>query len=198
MDAYDHLINKGIQALFFPSTTTIASSNLLDVHQLHYLRHNIPDNDIIKLLPPPHKTNILNLSEDISNAQYRYDTSSSAKLKYYINFCLDPEQRKILLNSIFEVFNFSQSIIAKNLYMNRKDLIKLAKTSSIGSHAHSHRPLATLAKNDLHSEVVHSKTILENITEKTIRGISYPYEVLLRSLTYTVPPLSLAILMALL
>jgi len=82
------------------------------------------------------------------------------------------------LNTPFTVF-VTSDLVKNNIdnYLTRTQLKELSNSSlcSIGSHASSHTPLASLSKETALKELIESKTFLENIIEKTVNTISYPH-----------------------
>lgn len=62
-------------------------------------------------------------------------------------------------------------------YLSVSDIAKLAKNPlcTIGSHGHSHKPLAELSQGELILELQKSKQILQKITGMETLSISYPH-----------------------
>ena len=61
--------------------------------------------------------------------------------------------------------------------MNNSQLRNLSQRKYLGSHCHSHLPLAELNISDIKYELTHSKKIIENLCNCKITSVSYPYGV---------------------
>ncbi|AGA24473.1 polysaccharide deacetylase family protein [Singulisphaera acidiphila] len=68
------------------------------------------------------------------------------------------------------------SALGRALFMTWDQVRRLAGSGmSIGSHAHDHRALASLAEPDQRHELVESKRILEQEVGREIQGVAYPF-----------------------
>jgi peptidoglycan/xylan/chitin deacetylase (PgdA/CDA1 family) len=107
--------------------------------------------------------------------QYRYDELISRKVKYYLNFVLDPTERIEWISHRFIKMFGSERSASDALYMNAEDFHTLGKQHLLGTHAHAHRPLAVLSEGQMKQEIAQSLDILENLSSKRPIGISYPF-----------------------
>jgi hypothetical protein len=175
------ILNKmGISASFFINPSNLVESKVSPVHQLHILRSQIQPDILTEFLMD--KINDLNLDInftelDFINAKsnYFYDVDYIANFKYLINFKLPFKERDLITNSAFQYF-LPQNNYYKEIYMNKSELVSLAKMGLLGSHTYNHLPVGTLSKDELLYEINNSYETILNITNGIIpNGISYPY-----------------------
>ncbi len=88
---------------------------------------------------------------------------------------LGPKQRDETVREIVEKIG-PGPLKAKSLYLSREDLKDLASKPgvTIGSHTLSHPNLLRLTESELRRELQDSKNILEEITEREVKHLSYP------------------------
>ena len=180
INALPILNNMGISAAFFINPSNLVDSKISPVHQLHILRSQIHPKILTEFIME--KINDLNIDInfnelDFVNAKnnYFYDVDYIANFKYLLNFKLSFNVRDLLINSAFDYF-LPQNSDYKDIYMNKSELVSLAKMGLLGSHAYNHLPLGTLSKDELFYEISNSYETFLNITDGIIpNGISYPY-----------------------
>ena len=80
-----------------------------------------------------------------------------------------------LLNVFSKFITTSEKDISKELYMDVNQVKDLYDRGYLGTHGKSHKPLATLNDDDLHSDIKSSMDCIENICGGKIESITYPY-----------------------
>jgi peptidoglycan/xylan/chitin deacetylase (PgdA/CDA1 family) len=180
INALPILKKMGIPASFFINPSNLIESKISLVHQLHILRTQIhPDILTEFLMDKISELDLdINFTElDFINAKsnYLYDVDYIANFKYLLNFKLPFEVRDLLVNSAFIYFS-PQSNDFQDIYMNKLELVSLAKMGFLGSHTYNHLPVGTLNKDELFYEINHSFDTLIEITNGILpNGISFPY-----------------------
>jgi len=175
MKAINLLEKMETTAICFVPTAPIMEGYVLDVHKLQMIRSNVDDDTLSKELENKFNYQKHEFDDQVLAIQYRYDNPLARRIKYFLNFILDHESRCAWTSRYFSSLFGNEREIARDLYMSRDDLKYLAKKQILGSHAHTHVPLATLDNKLMQHEIHHSRTILEEITGTAPIGISYPY-----------------------
>lgn len=175
MEAFELLKKKSIPAIFFVSTNTLVNYKVNLVHQLHYIRSKLSDEKLYENLKNLTSINDFNFDLNVLNKQYRYDNLQAQKIKYYLNFVLDIETKTNVINKLFKRLVDNEKLFSKKLYMDSEDIIKLANENCLGTHTHSHLPLATLPPKLIDKEINKSINILSDITKQKVKIVSYPY-----------------------
>ena len=165
----------GGKCLFFVPVVPLKNSIVLDVHKLQFIRSKLSDEELSVILNKEYKFNEYKINTLIVNKQYRYDNILSKKIKYFLNFVIDNDQKTFLLNKIFIKYFGSESEFSKKLYMNLEDWRYLSKNEMIGCHGYSHLAMAGLSKEKLSVEIGEAKEYIEKKIKKPIDWISYPY-----------------------
>jgi Polysaccharide deacetylase len=161
--------------VFFVSTAPLVERRILEVHKLHMIRSLRSDAEIASALQAIYGKAFSNLDLDVARRQYRYDDDQAAQVKYFMNFVLDLEARQKWSDQAFVELFGDEAAAASQLYMNADDVRELARLGMLGTHGHSHRPLAELDDSGLRNEIQLSLGILAELGATNIRGISYPY-----------------------
>jgi len=176
MDVFDLLLRKGIPGMFFVSTEALQKQTVLFVHKLHYIRSVMNDEQMYEFLDHHNKISSYALDDHLLQNQYRYDSVMARRIKYFLNFVLDTNERHKLVDDLFNELVVDENKFSTELYMDREDLKRLAAQVMLGSHAHTHRPLATLSDEDARLDMQQSLDFLHQSTGgKAIKMISYPY-----------------------
>ncbi|MCR5885711.1 polysaccharide deacetylase family protein [Rhizobacter sp. J219] len=175
MTAIVDLAAVGACAICFVPTQPLLELQVLDVHKLQMVRARLPDEQLADMLNLRFGFHGREFDEQHLAIQYRYDAPLSRRVKYFLNFMLEPQARDSWLSQAFSDLLGDERAAASSLYMTEDDLRLLARLGLIGSHAHSHRPLATLDAATLGSELQRSFDELKRITGVAPLGISYPY-----------------------
>lgn len=156
-------------------TLPYKDNKVLPVHKLQMIRSKITDKKLSEELDNKYNFNKVKFEDQILEIQYRYDSKISRRIKYFLNFILNVEEKNIWLSNYFERIFGDESLIVKKLYFSIDELKYLATKNQIGSHAHSHVPLSSLNKDQIKKELMYSKNILRDITGLKPIGVSYPY-----------------------
>jgi len=174
MSALELLKKKGVPALFYVTTNSIKNSTVVDVHKLHYIRSIMKDSDVYHFINNKIDSSLVVYPENISEL-YRYDTLETKKLKYLLNFILEPTLKKSIIDELFNSLT-NETEFSKQLYMNREDIQKLDSLRCLGTHSDLHLPLATLSDDVIEKDIADSLDFLENnCGTSKINSISYPY-----------------------
>jgi peptidoglycan/xylan/chitin deacetylase (PgdA/CDA1 family) len=166
-----------IEAIYFINSINYIEKEVSQVHKIHLLRSQIPT---LKLL-----NRIENLSaeidfsfseEDMQNAKlcYNYDDFDSAYLKYLLNFKLTTDQTAKIINTLFDEYFNTNSVVA-NLYMTKEQLLTLSSLNMLGSHTHSHFPLGLLNPSLIKKELETTKYFIDSFGHKNSFSVSYPF-----------------------
>ena len=175
MNALALLDSLGITAMYFVPTAPLLQHNVLDVHKLHMIRTSLRDMDLATNLQKRFNFGAYEFDEQLIATQYRYDEPISRKVKYFLNFVLDPLARREWTSLLFAELFGSESAASEALYMSAEDLRMLARRHLLGTHAHSHVPLATLTAAESQHEIEKSLDVLEHVSGQRPLGISYPF-----------------------
>lgn len=96
------------------------------------------------------------------------------KKKFFLN---KKHEQIRLIDQIQKENNINLINKKKNDFLNKENIERLAKEKliNIGAHTHYHQNLGILNDDEKEKEIVSSKKILENITQKPIELFAYPY-----------------------
>jgi peptidoglycan/xylan/chitin deacetylase (PgdA/CDA1 family) len=175
MDAISLLDDMGATAICYVPTAPLARLHVLDVHKLQMIRSHVEDTRIAEELDREFAFSKQEFDESALAIQYRYDDPLARRVKYFLNFMLEESVRVAWTASYFQDCFGDESAIADDLYMSPADLRELAGRHLLGSHAHSHVPLARLSVDRLEDELVRSRDFLEAQTAALPAGVSYPF-----------------------
>jgi len=174
MDALELFNKKGIPALFYVTTNSIKNSTVVDVHKLHYIRSKMSDSDTYNEICKMIDNSIIEYPENL-NELYRYDTLETKKLKYLLNFILEPTIKNEIITKLSQEL-INEAELSKNLYMSKQDILKLSRLGYLGTHSDLHLPLATLGNEEMKTDIATSIDFLEKeCGTGKITSISYPY-----------------------
>jgi peptidoglycan/xylan/chitin deacetylase (PgdA/CDA1 family) len=173
MQAFNWLNKNNIPAVFYIPTLPLIESKVLDVHKLHFVRANIEDIELIKLLKNNSHYDYNDVDAQNAAQQYKYDNSLAREIKYQLNFKFSKEAKVSFIENTFNKLFQNELLFSNNLYMNKQEIQLLSKANMLGSHGHAHIPLA---KNlNAKDDIITSINYLENLTNKPIISFSYPY-----------------------
>ena len=120
--------------------------------------------------------NSYDATDEDAEVHYRYDDIETARSKYLINYVLPNGVKSALLDELFLDVIEDENSFCNKWYMSENEVNILQREfQCIGSHAWTHRPLATLKKKDVIVELKDSKALLEKITGSRIHALSYPF-----------------------
>jgi hypothetical protein len=137
-------------------TAPLLQREVLDVHKLQMIRSCLSDMELAANLQQRFNFGTYEFDDQLLTIQYRYDEPISRKVKYFLNFVLDPAARVEWISHRFvEIFG-SEQAASEALYMGAEDLRVLARRHLLGTHAHTHIPLATLTAAQVQHEIEQS------------------------------------------
>lgn len=165
----------GVGGLFFVPTAPLVERVVLDIHKLHMIRERLDDKAVAAELDRRFGLSGQVIDEELSTNQYPYDGRDARRVKYFLNFVLDEEQRLHWIRDTFTALVGDERAVAESLYMAPDEVRSLARLGALGSHAHGHVPLASLDPVALRQELERSRDILESLTGARCTGISYPF-----------------------
>lgn len=163
-----------IQGLFFISSSTIEEKKINLVHKIHILRSLFSANDLSKKISVNDKFFLTKEEQKIAVRTYVYDSKEVALIKYLLNFKLTHIELEQFFLEYYPDFIEEEKVFEK-LYMSYDEIKTLARNNQIGSHTHSHYPIAQLSENEIKFELEYSKKIIEDLTNIKVDFLSYPY-----------------------
>lgn len=169
------LDSLGVTAMYFVPTAPLLQRDVLDVHKLHMIRSRLSDVELAADLGQRFNFETYQFDDQLLAIQYRYDELISRKVKYFLNFVLDASARLAWTSRRFVELFGSERSASEALYMSAEDLHVLARRHLLGTHAHTHVPLATLTAAQVHLEISQSLDVLEHLSGRRPLGISYPF-----------------------
>ena len=177
--AWPILQRRSIPALFFINSDPVENSRISSVHKIHLLRANVLPERLMESFDRHMEQFGINWHEiDPSKAmgQYKYDTAEVARLKYLLNFALNPSDLDRLVDACFrELLCWSEEKVCKELYMSPEQVGILGVNGCVGSHAHQHLPLGMLSTEDIAYQIHLSRDLLSKWSKSEIYVLSYPY-----------------------
>lgn len=175
LGALELLEGIGACAVFFVPTAPLMDRIVLDVHKLHMIRERLADAEMAADLDRTFDFFNRPIDEDLSVNQYPYDGALARRVKFFLNFVLDEDQRRHWIHRTFDTLFGDERTVAASLYMDRRDVRMLAARRLLGSHGHGHVPLASLESGEIRLELERSRDILASLTGNACLGISYPF-----------------------
>ena len=169
------LAKLNVTAMYFVPTAPLLRHEVLDVHKLHMIRSRLSDTELAADLTQRFDFSTYEFDEKLLSIQYRYDEPLSRKVKYFLNFVIDAAARIEWTSLRFTELFGSERAACEALYMNADDLRILSGRHLLGTHAHTHVPLATLPDVQARFEIEQSLDVLENLSGQRPLGISYPF-----------------------
>lgn len=174
INGYSILHELNIEGYFFLNAVNFQDKKVTSVHKIHLLRSIIEPKKLREIIENQVDLTFLNKEKRRSHKIYRFDDKASAEVKYILNFHLSEENKENLINELFNNY-FNEKDVARKLYMDNNQVIDLSKKGMIGNHTFNHKHLGKLNDDELFFEINESKKYLENLTNKNINTISYPY-----------------------
>lgn len=165
----------GASAIFYVPTAPIVERFVLDVHKLQMIRARVEDAEIAVELDKAFSFDKKEFDDDLLAIQYRYDDELGRRVKYFLNFVLEENERLAWTTEYFARLFGDERVVAASLYMSSDDLHRLSVKRALGSHAHSHLPLATLGVDRMGHELAYSRLLIEEMTTSLPAGVSYPF-----------------------
>jgi peptidoglycan/xylan/chitin deacetylase (PgdA/CDA1 family) len=171
----DFLQKQSVPALFFSTTYPYINNDVHDVHKTHQIFIHNSDNEMAAYLDKKFGFHNVKFSKEQLDNSYSYDNKLKKKIKLFLNFILKEDQRKEVLNELFLKSVDDLKDFISEFYFSKEDLKFLASRGMLGTHSHSHLPLASLSAEDAMKEISISIKYLEKLTKTKIKAILYPY-----------------------
>jgi len=177
------LLNRKLSGAFFPASSSITKSKLLNVHSLQHIISCCEsiENLVIDLnrLCKQH-----GLIENQINSLYKkyavprsYDTADTMYVKRMLQFGLKENLQNDITSSLFEKYvNISKLEFSEKLYMNMEEVSELVKNGMyVGSHGAEHYWYNEISENKQREDIKTSLEFLEKIGTPTSNWIMcYP------------------------
>lgn len=174
MSALELFNKKGIPAIFYVTTNSIRNNSVVDVHKLHYIRSKMEDKKVYEFVAKNIDISTIKYPSNI-NDLYRYDSPETKKLKYLLNFILEPTVKTQIIDKLLETL-IEEHALSKKLYMTTEHIKQLDELGYLGTHSDLHLPLATLTDSAIKQDIKDSLTFLVEVCgANSIKSISYPY-----------------------
>ena len=109
--------------------------------------------------------------------EYKLLSQNEREYRFIRDRILSRDQFKIIMDSLFKKYSFKKEKVAKQLWMDKKNLLKLHnKGQVLGLHSHSHiNNLETLDYEKQYSEFYKNKKFIDNICNQSTISASYPF-----------------------
>lgn len=174
------LRRRGLRAAFFVCTQPLVERILLSVHRAHLLSGKFGYLELWdELLQAAGSLGIAGPEDACQHRaplQYRYDDPETARVKYYLNFQLDPEQRCAVLRKVFRSRFGEEAWFVDRHYASAAHLRELqAAGMAVGLHSHRHLPLAAVPDRVMRADLAENAARLHDLLGIRPRWISYPY-----------------------
>jgi peptidoglycan/xylan/chitin deacetylase (PgdA/CDA1 family) len=175
MQAIHWLCDRHFSAVCYVPTAPLVERRVLDVHKLHIIRTLKSDATLAASLVRTFGNAFIGMDRDAAARQYPYDDAIATQVKYFINFVLHKDERRMWADALFREIAGDEAAAAEALYMDGEDLRLLARKGMLGTHSHGHAPLSILGEDSARDEIGRSLDIIQEVTGVRVRGISYPY-----------------------
>lgn len=175
LSALKQLEQLDASAMCYVPTSTIVDRVVLGVHKLQMIRAKVEDEEVAKELDNRFDFFGHTFDDELLAIQYRYDGKLARRIKYFLNFVIDTQEKLQWTSEYFESLFGDERAVAEKLYMHKSEIEYLSKKCLLGSHAHSHLPLATLPDEEILKELQLASDILKDITGTQTMGMSYPF-----------------------
>jgi len=175
MNAFNWLVENEIPAIFYVPAKPFVEKTILDVHKLHLIRTKTNDADLLDLTNETFDIEFTDQNALEAKNQYRYDSVSSQKLKYILNFIIPENEKKKLIDNYFVKIFGNEEAFCNLFYMDENDVKLISNKGMLGNHGYAHKPLATLSVNDAKEDVLKSTIFFEKLTQNKLISFSYPF-----------------------
>ena len=175
MNAFNWLVENEIPAIFYVPAKPFVEKTILDVHKLHLIRTKTHDTSLLEVINQSFDIEFTDQNALQAKNQYRYDSVSSQKLKYILNFIIPEKEKKELIDNYFVKIFGNEEAFCNSFYMDENDVKLISNKGMLGNHGYAHVPLATLSINDAKEDVLKSTDFFEKLTQNKLISFSYPY-----------------------
>lgn len=170
------LTEEEVPGVFFPITKCLQKKVVLSVQKAQFLLASCGSDKFVKdwneIASDENKIDLLKIK---ANSAYPLGDEKERKIKSILSVLPNRVKDPILS----EMFNFSfgrESIFAKNLYLNSREIQEMEKGGmEFGIHTHTHENLKEISYDLQRFEIMQSKSIIEGIVRKPVASIAYPY-----------------------
>ncbi len=176
--AWSILQRKGIPGIFYINTGPIENQNIVTTHKIHLLRSKVAPDVLFKAVNESivrHGIKAEMPTAEKANSVYKYDTGEAARLKYFLNFVLSPQDCETVIDDCFPLYGEDEEKISRDLYMTKDMLADLGKAGVLGCHGHAHLPLGLLPKHEAKADITDAIQKIKQWTGHDVPTFSYPY-----------------------
>jgi peptidoglycan/xylan/chitin deacetylase (PgdA/CDA1 family) len=168
------LEEMNIPFICFVNTSNFAEAEVSLVHKIHLLRSIISPEELENTVAKVSRIQLT--GEEIIKAKehYNYDSEYIARLKYLLNFRLDLNELKEILEPVFRKY-FDETSVAKELYMEDHQLKEIFEKGFLGSHSHYHDPLGLISHDKIKVNLKLSQDFFKSKFGRPVELFSYPY-----------------------
>jgi peptidoglycan/xylan/chitin deacetylase (PgdA/CDA1 family) len=176
------LADHKICGIFFVITGCTENSCVAPVHMNHFLMAELGFQTYRELLLrklkdiDPDSTSMA-IDRRAARLAYSWDTDEVAEFKYAFNFLFDPRFRDQAVRLLFEEHVCQEAVFSKELYFSWREAREMQGAGlCIGGHSHQHRPLSTLAAEELRTDLNECRRLLsERLEPQALWPFCYPY-----------------------
>lgn len=184
-DHYDYvypiLKRRGLWGIFYVSSGPYIAETLLDVHKVHLLLGCVDvvsvHCELIKLISD--SMLITGANEKFSETVYLSQNSDdlTKEVKKIINYCLKPECKQEVLDTLVSYFLGNEAELFNKLYLSKHQIVDMYNDGfSFGGHAKTHTLLSNLPQHIMKDEIVDSIDFIKClIGQEEQVSFCYPY-----------------------
>jgi peptidoglycan/xylan/chitin deacetylase (PgdA/CDA1 family) len=182
-NVYPLLLKYKIKGIFYPVANNFENNFLLDVNKIQIILANTTNKKkllyrIFFFIKKYTGKNIDQLNINSINLSSRFDSKSTILIKRLLQYHLEKNIRKMIINNIFEeTFNNSNKNIFSNFYLNTQNAQEMFNDGmAFGVHGYDHYWLNHLNKKEQENELKLSINLLKkkNLFNDNL-SICYPY-----------------------
>ncbi len=182
-DVMPILAERRIQGLFGIITACAHERRVAPVHMNHFLTAAVDFEEyktsFLQRLDrvSPGLTDTIVVDADVAQRSYPLDTREMAAFKFLVNFLVPAEIRDRVIRSLFEQYLGHEADFAEELYMNWPEIQELQRSGMLlAGHTHWHRPLSILSAEELESDVIANRGLLDrHALPQELWPFRYPY-----------------------
>jgi peptidoglycan/xylan/chitin deacetylase (PgdA/CDA1 family) len=177
------LVDAGVSAAFYPSSGPLTDGEVLDVHRIQFILATGADPVELAARIDAHVRDRELGDVDGFRARYaqpsRWDPAERVYVKRMLQRGLPDTERRALTGELFAAFvTADEAAFVAELYCSRDELRELRDAGMhLGSHTRTHRWLSALEAEEQRAELVHCRTLLDELGVDTSGGwtLAYPY-----------------------
>jgi len=174
------LKERGLWGVFYVSSATIRTRQLLNVHRVHYLLGRFGGSAVLRVLEAVVSDEhfIDGFYEQLRTIPYANQTMDehSLRVKKIVNYSLQPQHKDSVLSEVFLQLAGDESLISKQFYMNESQMLEMSRAGlTFGAHGETHNLLTKFQDSDLKREVSGSIKSINEILDEQSETFCYPY-----------------------